>query len=52
MLAFSMSPVIKTSGTCHLICSCVLDASGCGMGDAAGALGGVCMCLFILWIIT
>lgn len=39
VLACSMSSVIKTSGTCHLFCSCVLDANGCGIGDKAGALG-------------
>lgn len=38
IVAFSMSSVIKTSGWCHLICSCGLDANGCGMGGMAGAL--------------
>lgn len=62
VLACSMSSVIKTSGTCHLICSCVSYASGMGMGGRwDGRYGGstwsgsdptsfwvmsVCACLF------
>lgn len=37
ILAFSMSSVI-TSGTCHLVCCCVSDANGCGMGGMTWAL--------------